>query len=770
MLKGKWIYVAVAASLGMMATLYSFHPMVLVLIGAYFGWQITKQSNIKLLIICACVIVFFTVYFKWVEVNNYSRLTGEEAYFAGEITSNPKIDGNQLSFIFKLPTKERLQVFYKIKSKTELNYLQTIKVGMSCQFKGELSKPSVARNFYAFDYKKFLYYKRIHWIVTPNFINSSECIPSTSSKYLLQRWRANQLTYIKDHFPKENVGIMQALIFGEQNEIDITVAENFQRFGIIHLLVISGSHVALIILSAFYIMIRMGLTRENSFLLIFILLPVYMILAGATPSVVRACVVPMVVLLSVKFKSKLVPVDALSIAFLLMITFNPYYLTDIGFQLSFLVSLALLLSTTTILGLYENRVKQLMAVTTIAQICSLPIMFYYFYEVSLLSLPFNIVFVPLMSVVILPLSFFSYFGHVFFEPLGTIFTIILSNIIHYSFLTLEWVEQFPVFTISVGKPPIWLMVTYYVVIIYLLICWEKFKQFLRLGKPLFLLFLVLLYHWCSPFLSNEGNITMIDVGQGDCFLVELPYRKAVYLIDTGGKALFDQDDWEIRQHIFEVGEDVIVPFLKAKGIRTIDKLILTHGDNDHIGGTIGIIDHIKVKEAVIGVGKIEAETEKQIYHAIQEKNIPITMVQSGDGWSSGDYSFYVLGPNGDEQDKNNRSVVIYTKLGGSRWLFTGDLEEKGEAELLIQFPNLLVDVLKVGHHGSNSSSSESFIEQLKPKYALVSVGEQNRYGHPHKDVIDLFTRDNINIFRTDIHGSVSYKFIQNKGTFEWKIP
>ncbi len=731
-------------------------------------WLIFKGNNLKLLFLCILIFCIFSVTSKWIDKNNQTSLTGEESTFTGEIASPPKIDGNQISFIYKLSSNEKVQLFYYTKTQTEKDSLSKLKVGMDCKLKGSLNVPSKATNEYAFNYLHYLYKRHIHWVLSPVESALTSCVTPTLHHYALERWRTSQLEFIKQNFPEISIGIVQALIFGERSEISRSVEMHFQAFGIIHLLAISGLHVSLIITVVFYCLIRVGISREKSFLILILMLPIYMVISGAAPSVIRACLVTMFVLLSLRFSAVIVPIDALSIAYLLMLFFNPYYVTDVGFQLSFLVSFSLIVSSQSILSHYKNRFVQVLIVTSIAQISSLPIMYYYFYEISILSLPLNVFMVPLVSVVILPLSFLSYFSYLLFEPLGVVLGYLLSKLLSFIYFLLEYAYSSFTLTLTFGRPPLWIVLAYCAAIIFLFKTWEqRSKLILSIG----MLVTTLLVHSGLPYLSNSGYITMIDVGQGDSILIELPYRKAVYLIDTGGTLNFNKEKWEQREVESNVGRDVIVPYLKAKGIRSLDKLIITHGDLDHIGGALAILQSsVNVHELVVGEGKTEDEAADEVYTEAIKKKIPITKVKAGDKWSIDKYKFYVLGPSGGEESENNRSIVLYSILGGYKWLFTGDLELEGEQQLLDRFPKLRADILKIGHHGSKTSTSAQLLETLKPKLALISVGKSNRFGHPHNEVISLLLKNRIRVLRTDQHGTITYKFIVNKGTFKWMFP
>ncbi|MEH7384044.1 DNA internalization-related competence protein ComEC/Rec2 [Bacillus sp. JJ1521] len=262
---------------------------------------------------------------------------------------------------------------------------------------------------------------------------------------------------------------------------------------------------------------------------------------------------------------------------------------------------------------------------------------------------------------------------------------------------------------------------------------------------------------------------MIDVGQGDSIFIELPYRKGTYLIDTGGTIQFEREEWRKRRKEFSTA-DIIIPFLKSKGIRSIDKLIITHGDQDHIGGARDLVEKIKIKEIVLGKNKKNTSQEENLVKTATKKGIHVQIVERGQVWKEGEHTFHILAPKGNETKENNNSVVIYTKLGGLNWLFTGDIEKDVELDLIRTYKNLRIDVLKVGHHGSKTSSTEGFVKLLNPKVALIPVGESNSFNHPHPDVIKHFNKEKVKIYRTDKDGAIQYRYFKNSGTFMRTIP
>jgi competence protein ComEC len=257
---------------------------------------------------------------------------------------------------------------------------------------------------------------------------------------------------------------------------------------------------------------------------------------------------------------------------------------------------------------------------------------------------------------------------------------------------------------------------------------------------------------------------MIDVGQGDSILIHYPFGKGTYLIDTGGTIQFEEEEWKKPAKPYEVGRDVVVPFLKGKGLTQIDKLILTHGDSDHIGGTLAVLKDIKVKQILMPSVAEPSKSEINLIKEANKRGIQVVTVADGSSWEIGKSIFYVLSPEKNYQgERNSGSIAIIANIGGLNWFFGGDLDQAGEERIIKKYPNLQIDVLKAGHHGSKTSTSEIFINKIKPSIALISVGERNRYGHPHNEVLEQLS--NTTVYRTDYHGAVTYRFNQENGTF-----
>lgn len=271
----------------------------------------------------------------------------------------------------------------------------------------------------------------------------------------------------------------------------------------------------------------------------------------------------------------------------------------------------------------------------------------------------------------------------------------------------------------------------------------------------------------------EAGITVFDAslgGIGGCPFApgatgNVCTEDVVHMLEEMG------ENWRQRAKPYEVGRDVVVPFLKGKGITKIDKLILTHGDMDHIGGANSIIKELKVEEILLPSVAEPSAMEEEIKAEAEKKGINIVHVSSGYRWGNADHQFYILSPDKNfKGERNSGSLAIFARFGGLAWFFGGDLDKLGEERIIQRYPELTVDVLKAGHHGSKTSSSEAFLLQIKPKAAFISVGEENRFGHPHQEVIKLLNEVNAVIYRTDLQGAITYSFYRNRGTFSTFLP
>lgn len=693
-----------------------------------------------------------------------------ESYEAtrGVIYNTPLINGDRLSFQVEDQNKNIVQLSYKMKSASEKKQMRQLHAGVSCIFDGERKEPQIARNFHGFNYRDYLYKQNIHFILEATYI--SECRKTSLS---LVQWilllRQQAILGVTEMFPEQSGAFMNALLFGDRQQMTFEVEEQYQQFGLVHLLAISGSHIVLLMVIVYFILLRSGMTREIATVCLIFFIPIYMILAGASPSVIRASVTGVLMLIAFMCSIRLSSLDALSITAICMLIFDPYLVFNIGFQFSFVGSFALLLSAPLLLESGNGVIRNSIYISLISQLVSTPILLYHFGYYSPYSIFLNILYVPFLSLIVLPCSIIVLICMPIIPFLAKSFANVLSIGLNLSNDFLSYCESLPFTRLNFGQTPILLVALYCVSIISVLMVWER-----RISKGMMFIFAgIFLFistgHYVYPYFRESGSVTFLDVGQGDAILIRLPYDQEIYLIDTGGTIRLNKEEWQRKKHEFSVGNDILIPYLQKEGIKKIDKLIVTHGDADHIGAAQELLSNITVKEVVFGRKEQEAILEKAVKKQALEKEVKISEVGEGESWRVNEAEFFVLAPTGKERSENNASIVLWVKLGGITWLFTGDLEEEGEKGLVATYPDLRADVLKVAHHGSNTSSITPFLSAVQPNIAIISVGERNRYGHPHKEVIERFEKMGIEIWRTDKQGAISYVFKEERGTFRSKI-
>jgi competence protein ComEC len=775
-MNGKLFYFCLASLLGVLCSLQSFLLFFFLAVIYILVLLKYKRFSNKQLLILICIFLLFLLSSEFVAKQNKTKTPATASDFSLEFIDDPIIDGDQLQIRAEdQKYHEKYLLRYKIQSEQEKNLLITSNFyGQKCSVSGSLEMPKQAKNENTFNYRVYLERNSIFWLLESKKMPLQNC----SSKKLnvitlIKHVRFIGIHYLETKFPPEAAALSNALIYGDRSLMTPELLTDYQKAGISHLLAISGLHVSLLVAMLFFIGIRLGVTRETMTTLLLLCLPVYAVLTGGSPSVVRSVVMIFLVMLAVKWgkRLKLLPIDALSLAFSLFLLFKPFVLFDVGFQLSFSVSGAIILSAHSVLEQYQNRLLRMFMTTLAAQLSAFPFILYHFFGFSLLSIFINLIFIPLYSYLFLPGVYLLFLFQIIFGSVPNIFMNGFMYIVHFSNKLIQLFSEFSFANFTPGRPNTFFLILDIVILFILFILWEQVNRKKQGKKMVILCSILLLLPSCWNQINPYGEVTVIDVGQGDSILIHLPFNQGNYLIDTGGTLQFSAEPWQKRTKVFETGEDVVVPFLKGQGITKIDKLILTHGDTDHIGGALAVIKELNVKQVVMSDMVERSETERVIQKEADKKKIPVIFVSRGNQWKQGVSDFVVLSPEKNFQgDRNRGSVCILASIAGLNWFFGGDLDQPGEAEIVNRYPNVTIDILKVGHHGSKTSSSDIFLKHFKPKVALISVGEKNRFGHPHKEVIEKLTNIGSTIFRTDFQGQISYRFFNGKGTFFTFLP
>lgn len=756
----KAVYFAAAACFG---TVYAIYPSVFgaVLMLLLIGWTcLRKQVTAALLLFSGFLIFFCWAHFY--EENNKTKLTQGEIQFRGVLKDEPAVDGDAVKVRVIHSSGEILAMIYKAENQADRDRWKTLYGGTGCTFKGTLQMPKHAVNPNGFDYSQYLSRYRIHWVFKA--AEAADCSEKKGLLSILHHLRMLGSSRVQELFPDSSSGLVQALLFGERTQMDEDLLESYQSLGTIHLLAISGMQVGLLAAFLWTVFLRLGLTHEKARLFLLIILPSYGVLTGESESVMRAVYMAELLLLFKIFRIPAHPMHILIGTLLFMLFTNPLQLFQPGFQLTFLVTAALILSAPVLQQL--SMMKKAFLISIISQASSLPVIYYSFYGLSLGSFAVNLIYVPLFSFVIFPLSMTAFLLSFLQWGLADFTAAFLSRIIQsLDKMTLYLASRDP-FMLVLGKPGALLEAMTAGCVIFLLASFEMPLKGMKKLLPYVLLGSLLILKLCVPYLSPSGKITFIDIGQGDSILIELPWRKGVFLIDTGGRAVFGKkEQWRERKNTFSLAKDVTMPLLRSKGITKLNGLFLTHGDMDHTGEAEALMENMSIEKVYIPKGFIKDESDRDIIQKAEEMKMEIIALQDGDKLNLGEQPIYVLSPAEKAETKNDGSLVLYTVLGGKSWLFTGDLEKLGEQKLLQHYPELHADYLKAGHHGSKGSSSEEFLDRLRPEAAIISAGENNRYHHPHTETLKRLEKRSIKVYRTDKMGAIQYQFTGKDGTF-----
>ena len=605
-----------------------------------------------------------------------------------------------------ISNKEKIIIYYYLKDDNKID----IKLGDKIKVLGEFRKPKPNTTKNLFNYQKYLYNKNVFYLV-----NASKIYKLSSTKNIY--YKLKQI--IKKQ--TENSPYLKAFILGDKEDISKQATTSYQENGISHLLAISGMHITLLSSIVLKILKKLKITEEKRYLYTSILLIIYLMLIGLSASALRGVLFFILFSINKIYYFYIKPQNIFIVVLSISLLIDPYYIYDIGFSYSFLISLTLLLTASSITG---NYLQCLLKTSIISFLVSIPISLYNYYQINLLSIIYNLFYVPLVSLIIFPLSLIS----LFIKPLIPIYNIFIYILEKSSIVLNE---------ISLGKlifPKLPLIIYF----IYLLIIIFIIKKLtIKENKYLLILIVLLFLHYAYPTLTRTTYIKMIDVGQGDSILIHSNNESV--LIDTGGS--IDNDESKIVIN-------TTIPLLKSLGIKKLKYLILTHGDADHMGEAKHLIDSFKVKNILINNGEFNY-LEKELI----SKTDNIKIAKEGTIIKCGDITMVQL--NTDLTDENDSSQIYYAMYKNYSILFTGDASLKSEDYILNNYDLSKIDILKVGHHGSKTSTGINLIDKLEPKIALISVGKDNKFNHPNQMVLDNLKTSQI--YRTDINGTITLK-------------
>lgn len=672
-------------------------------------------------------LIFLVFILTWYQVflkSDNSRFSNEEE-ITGLIKSK-KVTNNKITL--ELKSKENIILNYYVDTYDELNKLNdTLYEGIIITAHGTLNQPSNNTIPNTFNYKKYLKSKKIYYTFNADAL---EVVGQNSNIYYqFKHWLSKRIESIDD------TGYIKAFVLGSKSKIDEDIVKTYQNNGITHLFAISGMHISLFSSILLFLLKKIHLKDNQAYPIILLFLLGYTFLVSFTASVVRAFILYLLLYLNKRLKLGATTTIIFIYAIVLILLLNPFFILDIGFLYSSLTSFGLILFSDYLKT--SNKVLALLRVSLIALLFSLPITINNFYEYNFLSILANIVIVPLVSTIIYPLSLITLILP-FFHPILKFFLTILETI-STILSSITW------FKIILPKMPWFLIISYYF-IIYLIFKAKKKRC------VIFLIILLLGYKLSFNF-DNNFYVYYLDVGQGDSILLISPRSRKAILIDTGGKKSVSYNEFPPNE--YHISNNIIT-FLKSINIGKINTLITTHGDYDHMGESLNIVNNFKVGNVILNCGSLN-ELEQNLITLLDKKHIKYSKCINQLDISP--IKLYFLN-SGEYDNENDNSNVIYAKLNDYKFMFMGDAGVEKEEDILNKYNISVIDVLKIGHHGSKTSSSKEFITKIKPKYSIISVGKNNRYGHPNKEVLENLKDSKI--YRTDQDGSIMFKIKNNK--------
>lgn len=762
-MKGYWHIVALSAAFAAISVVLDKNIFIFI-----FIWLILLfyDKRLKKLPLLLSIFSFFFFLHHIPQIQSetppISSPTSNQTYI-GKISSAPNMNDKKIEFILEeINSGEKIMILHfpdQAESEVGSADFSQVRYGAQCEVSGVLEQPEGARNPGEFDFQNYLLSKDISYQIIASERDAIDCEGSS----LMQRFftlRFKLIEQAPNKISDYTAAWLNALVLGDDSGIDDDVIELFQNWGLSHLLAISGLHIGIVVAIVYFLLIKLNImTKEKAEWVMLLFLPIYAVLAGAEPSVLRASMMVILLIITRRMKISMSVTDVISIVFLLLLLFDEFMIYHIGFQFSFIVTFGIILSRKW-LATAASPTFQVLIISFISQIIILPLQLNYFSLLQPLSILLNLLIVPYFSIFVIPLMFLLLILSFLPASILRIFDVIFVAVHHSVIQCIEFIDRYFDYPLYLGNLPNWVFVLYYALLLLAFYLLEKNR--LKQAFLSFTLLILLLTGYASaPYFSDKGYVTMLDIGQGDAFVIELPYRRGVVMIDAG--ASFSFEDMEPSNSVYK---NIIRSYLQTRGIHQLDALFITHEDLDHMGSVEFMIENRLVKTIIVSEFY---EFSEGLLKKINESNVSIQRVVAGTSVDSNNQLFTVLGPLSDKQKVNENSLVLYTELGGKRWLFTGDISKEEERELVRTY-RFQTDVLKVAHHGSNTSSDKEFIEALAPEIALIPVGKNNAYGHPTMEVIERLETLSIQIFRTDQHGAVQYQYDREGGAFYKYLP
>ena len=699
-------------------------------------------------------------------------------------------------------------LYLKVNKKNDNN----LKYGDVINLNGEFQEPSNKRNFGGFSYKNYLKTVKIYGTIKAKTV---DVLDENKGNFLIS-FVNNVSNYIEKNVQnilnKKEAGMLMGVLIGDTTNIDKKIEENFKISSLSHILAVSGMQVTYII-TFMYFLFKNSLGKRKTKIIIIISLIFYTILTGFQPSIVRASIMGILMIGADLVYRKNDFLTSMCFSLLLMLIYNPFLITSVGLQLSYLGTIGIVAFNKTILKILKNikiknrkykykinrkliliigKIKEILAITISASIAVFPVMLFTFNLFGIYFLITNL----LASIIIGPITIFgtvvliiSFIYLPLAKILGGVLEVFIDVLIYISNFS-----KLPLAKIYIITPKVFQIGIFYIICIILNYVYKiyndknlnitqiRFKNLIALYKykvkelynkkikkynfkilSIFIIVIIILNIFNSLFITNNLKIYFVDVGQGDSTFLVTPKNKTI-LIDGGGST----------SSTFDVGESTLIPYILDRGYNKIDLVFISHFDQDHVGGILKVLEELKVDRVCISKQEENSENYQKFLKIVKEKKIPVTVVKKGNKINiENNLYFDILWPTDkqiEENKLNNNAIVMKLNYKNFSMMFTGDIEEAAEKEIIDLYKNtnkLKSNILKIAHHGSKTSTTDEFLELVKPKVTLIGVGKDNMFNHPSNEIIEKLENSNIKIYRTDLNGEIEINVSRN-GKFNIK--
>ena len=757
-------------------------------------------------IILSCLVLFFNYGIKRVFIlffvfilgilrANYAIKTDnflndvycKNAKIEGQIVSSKQITNSKIRFFLnvkniKIYNKKYENINSKILVNIDYNenIIDKFSIGDYIYIEGVLNPPKNSTNPYQFDYKNYLLNKNCTNILyskgkTLKVIKEAQFLSNYNDSFyfVLKKFENTRNEIIKKHsknIKSPELEILSGLVFGsEAVSPDDKIKENFKNSGLLHLLAASGLNVALIYGIWWWLASLARLPYNLSIITGAVFVILYTFMTGFPPSILRASIMLLFVLFGKLIDRKTSTIALIFFVGFLILLFRPKMIFDIGFQLSFMVTLGLVVCCSVIIEKFKNidekykekfknssrfkkyvfflfspeKLVSIVCVPLIAQLWVIPLQLHYFNNIAPLSVFANIAVVPFIGI----LSFIGFISSIFsLVPKISSFIVFVFDMIAKPFLTLlvkisEFFASFKYSLITTSGFNLFQIFSFWGLILILTFYIQK-----NFSKKYLIYFLSLLAIFLMSFIKIDNfkqnlEIMMFDVQNADCFLIKTPNKKYI-MIDSAKSGIRGFDD----------AKNIINPYLRNERIRKIDYLIITHFDSDHSGGTISLLKNFRVNNIIIQNENKTTKTSKEILSYLKENKLNYKIINNNETILKEDNLEIKTFLPSLSNENNENSIITYLKYKNKNILFMADCGYKGFEKIKKFIPNN-IDILKIGHHGAQNSINKQMINYLYPKYSLIS-SKENDYNHPHYSAVNLLNEINSKIIQTKNHGFV----------------